>query len=106
MRRALWCWAQKRTEWCERRGLRKTAIGAYILRLGASITLEDAHNGLLELIRSTTRGMAVRDMTIDTEGYWVACWYNGLGMHGRCLARDWDVIASRPCSRQLLNIPS
>ena len=69
VRRALWCWAQKRTEWCERRGLRKTAIGAYILRLGASITLEDAHNGLLELIRSTTRGMAVRDMTIDTEGY-------------------------------------
>jgi hypothetical protein len=48
--------------------LRKTAIGAYSLRLGASIDLEDAHNELLELRRKAARGMAVRDMVIDTEG--------------------------------------
>ena len=45
--------------------MRKAAIEAYRLRPGASIDLEDVHNGLLELRRSAARGMAVRDMVAD-----------------------------------------
>ena len=46
-------------------GFAQEAIEAYRLRFDASIDLDDAHNGLLELKRSTTRGMAVRDMVVD-----------------------------------------
>jgi hypothetical protein len=48
--------------------LRKAAIEAYRLRLGASIGLEGVHNGLLELRRSAARGMAVRDMVVGISG--------------------------------------
>jgi hypothetical protein len=46
-------------------GSARAAIEAYRLRFDASIDLDDAHNGLLELRRSAARGMAVRDMVVD-----------------------------------------
>lgn len=53
--------------------LRKTTIEAYSLWHGVSNGPEDAHSGLLELRRRTTRVIAVRDIVTDIEESWVSC---------------------------------
>jgi hypothetical protein len=50
--------------------LRNATDEAYRLRLGASITLEDAHGALREARRSAARGILVRDMVNGMEGWW------------------------------------